>query len=158
MDTRLYGLGKNEGQAVWFLNTLTVVKATAKETNGAFGLVEEVAAAGFASPYHVHHAEDETFYLIEGELEFISGGRRLAGGPGFFVFLPRDVPHGFRVVGTSPARFLIFAAPAGFEGFVIEMGEPASSLTLPAPTAPDMERLIAVAAKYQIEILGPLPQ
>ena len=73
------------------------------------------------------------------------------------MFLPRDIPHGFRVVGTSSARFLVLTTPGGFEGFVMEGGEPAPTLTLPTPSAPDMDKLIALAAKYRIEILGPLP-
>jgi quercetin dioxygenase-like cupin family protein len=158
MDLSIYALGKDEGQAVWFLNTLTFVKATANQTGNAFGLIEQVAPVGPASPYHVHRAEDETFYVLEGELEFISGERRLTGGPGAYVFLPRDIPHGFRVVGTSPARFLVLATPGGFEAFVIEMGQPASALTLPPPSAPNMDKLIALAAKHRIEILGPLPE
>jgi len=158
MDSHLYGLGKDEGTAVWFLNHLAIVKATAKQTGNAFGLVEFVAPVGPGSPYHVHRGEDESFFVLEGQLEFISGERRLTGGPGSFVFLPRDIPHGFWVVGKSPARFLVLATPGGFEGFVLELGQPASSLTLPVPSMPDMDKLTALAAKYRIEILGPLPE
>ncbi len=158
MDLSIYALSKDEGPVVWFLNQLAVVKASAKQTGNAFGLVEVIAPVGPASPYHVHRAEDKAFYVLDGELEFISGERRITGGPGAYVFLPRDIPHGLRVVGTSPARFLALVTPAGFEGFVVEMGQPASTLALPAPSAPDMDRLIKVAAKYRIEILGPLPE
>jgi quercetin dioxygenase-like cupin family protein len=158
MDLNIYALGKDEGPAVWFLNQLVIVKATAKQTNNGFGLVEMLAPVGPGSPYHVHHAEDETFYLLEGQLEVLSGERRLTGGPGTFVFLPRNIPHGFRVVGTSPARFLVLTTPGGFEGFFMEVGRPASTRTLPAPSAPDMEKLMALQAKYRLEILGPLPE
>jgi quercetin dioxygenase-like cupin family protein len=154
----IYGLGKDEGPAFWFLNTLTLVKATAAQTGGAFGLIEQHAPVGAGSPYHVHRAEEESFYVMEGQLEFINGQRRMTCGPGSYVFLPRDTPHGFRVVGASPARFLILTTPGGFEGFVIEMGEPASELRLPEPSPPDMQRLSALASKYRIEILGPLPE
>ena len=157
MDLRIYALGKDEGPAVWFLNQLAVVKATAKQTGNAFGLIEQLAPVGPASPYHVHRAEDETFYVLDGQLEFISGERRSTGGPGSSVFLPRDIPHGFRVVGESPARFLVLTTPGGFEGFFMEVGRPAEALTLPVPSAPDMQKLMALAAKYRVEILGPLP-
>ena len=69
----------------------------------------------------------------------------------------REIPHGFKIEGTVPARMLILCAPAGFEHFVLEMSEPAKDLTLPPP-APDIGRLMAVAAKYKIDILGPLPK
>jgi quercetin dioxygenase-like cupin family protein len=157
MDLSIYTLGRNEGPALWFLNTLTLVKATAKQTGNAFGLIEHLAPVGAGSPYHVHRAEDETFYVLDGELQFISGEQRFTGGPGSFVFLPRNIPHGFRVVGASPARMLILVTPGGFEQFVMEMSEPASTLTLPTPSAPDMEKLMILAGKYRIEILGPLP-
>jgi quercetin dioxygenase-like cupin family protein len=158
MESRINALSKGEGPAVWFFNTLAVVKATAKHTANAFALIEQLAPAGLATPYHIHRAEDEAFHVLEGQLEFISGEQRLTGGPGSYVFLPRDVPHGFRVLGASPARFLVLTTPAGFEGFVMEMGQPASALTLPAPSALDLDRLTAVAARYRIEILGPVPE
>ncbi len=152
-----YALTSDEGPALWFLNSLTFIRATAKQTGSAFGLIEQFAPVGPASPYHVHRAEDESFYVLEGELEFVSGEQRVTRGPGSFVFLPRDVPHGFAVAGKSPARFLILTTPGGFEGFVEEMSRPATTLTLPTLETPDMAKLSRVAAKYRIEILGPLP-
>lgn len=143
--------------AIWFLGTLTSVKATGETTKGAFGLIEQLIPTGFASPYHVHHAEDEAFYVIEGDLTFISEGRASKAGPGAYIFGPRDVPHGFRVEGSAPARVLVLTVPAGFERFVVEMGEPATELVLPPPAPPDMAKLMTLAAKYHIDILGPLP-
>lgn len=157
MDLSIYALDKDEGPAFWFLNQLCIIKASAAQTGGAFGLVDTLAPVGAGSPYHAHRAEDESFYVLEGQLEFLSGDRRFISGPGSFVFLPRGIPHGFRVVGTSPARFLILVSPGGFEGFVADMGEPARARTLPEPSAPDMGKLVALAARYRIEILGPLP-
>jgi quercetin dioxygenase-like cupin family protein len=113
--------------------------------------------AGFASPYHMHRNEDESFYVVEGEMTFYVGEERVKAGAGAFVYGPRGVPHGFEVEGTAPARILLQNYPAGFEGFPVEVGEPAKELTLPPAEPPDMERLMAIAAKYDIEILGPLP-
>ena len=158
MDLRIYELTNGEGPAVWFFGALAIVKATAKQTANAFALIEQRAPVGLATPYHLHRAEDEAFFVLEGQLEFTSGDHRLTGGPGTYVFLPRNIPHGFRVTGSTPARFLVLTTPAGFEGFVMEMGEPASARTLPAPSEPDMDRLTVLAAKYGIEILGPLPE
>jgi quercetin dioxygenase-like cupin family protein len=152
----LYALAREEGQALWFLNALTHVKATGDQTGGAFGLIEQVIPAGFASPYHVHHVEDETFYILEGEVTFISGDRKIKATAGSYAFLPRDIPHGFKV--DAPARLLILTTPAGFEQFVIEMGEPARDASSPPASPPDMEKLMRLAAKYQLEILGPLPE
>ncbi|NTU80454.1 MAG: cupin domain-containing protein [Chloroflexales bacterium] len=95
---------------MWFIGILVVMKATSEQTGGAFGLVEQVLPAGFVSPYHVHHAEDEAFYVLEGQITFICGGEKLRGEPGTYVFGPRDIPHGVRVEGPDP-RFVSPATP-----------------------------------------------
>jgi quercetin dioxygenase-like cupin family protein len=152
-------LARGEGTPLWFLSALTFVRATADTTRGAYGLVEQVIPAGFASPFHVHHAEDESFYIIEGELTFFCQGRKSKAGPGGYIFGPREIPHGFRVEGTAPARILLLTTPAGgFENFVLEMSDLAADINLPPAGPPDMEKLMALAAKHNIEILGPLPE
>jgi quercetin dioxygenase-like cupin family protein len=140
-----------------FLGLPTVMRATGHTTNGAFGLVENWMPAGFASPYHTHHLEDEAFYVLEGELSFVCGGTWLTAGPGTFVFGPRNIPHGFKVQGTTPARMLLLCAPAGFEQFVLDLSEPEPAPGVP-PAPPDIAKLVAVAAKYGVDILGPLPE
>jgi ketosteroid isomerase-like protein/quercetin dioxygenase-like cupin family protein len=139
-----------EEPPIYFLGLPTILRATGQTTNGAFGLVENVMPPGFASPYHVHHLEDEAFYVLEGEMAFVCDGKWTAAGPGTYVFGPRNLPHGFKVLGDAPARMLLLCTPGGFEQFVVEMSEP-------APAPPDMAKLMAVAAKYSVDILGPLP-
>ena len=119
-------------------------------------MIEHLAPPGAGSPLHVHHNEDEWFYVTEGELAFWVGGELIKPPAGSFVYGPRDVPHTFEV--TSPeARFLLVAEPAGFENFMRELSEPAQSLTLPPASVqpPDPVRMMATAAEYGIEILGP---
>ena len=152
----VYALQKDEGQAIWFLDTLTFVKATGEQTGGAFGLIEQILPAGSGSPYHMHHNEDEIFYIIQGEVTFISGDRVIKAAAGSYVFLPRNIAHGFRT--DTPTRLLLQTIPAGFEQFVIEMSEPAKELALPPAGPPDMEKLMKLAAKYNLDILGPLPE
>jgi quercetin dioxygenase-like cupin family protein len=152
----IYALAREEGPAVWFLGCLTFVKALGEQTGGAFALIEQTIPAGFASPYHLHHREDETFYVLDGEVTFISGDRRIKGTAGSYIFLPRNIPHGFRT--EAPSRLLILTNPAGFEQFVLDMGEPATVVTTPPSAPPDMDKLMQLAAKYQIDILGPLPE
>lgn len=80
-------------------------------------------------------------------------------GPGGYIFGPRGIPHGFRVEGTVPARILLLTTPGGgFENFILEMSEPASETNVPPAGPPDMDKLMSLAAKYQIDILGPLPE
>jgi len=134
------------------------MRATSETTNGAFGLVEQwMIPAGFASPYHVHRLEDEAFYVLEGEMAFVCGSTWLTAGPGTYVFGPRNIPHGFKVLGASPARLLLLCEPAGFEKFVLDLSEQEPAPGVP-PTPPDMARLVATAAKHHIDILGPLPE
>jgi quercetin dioxygenase-like cupin family protein len=97
MDTRPYALAREEGQALWFLGTLVIVKATDEQTGGAFGLIDNVLPGGFASPYHLHRNEDESFYVAEGEMTFYVGEERIKAAAGAFVYGPRGVPHGFEV-------------------------------------------------------------
>jgi len=130
------------------------MRSTGESTNGLFWLIEQwEMPPGFASPYHMHHLEDEAFYILEGEMAFVCDGKWMKGGPGAYVFGPRQIPHGFKVEGSSPARMLLLCAPAGFERFVLELSVPFNDFT-----PPDMARLMAVAAKYKIDILGLLPE
>lgn len=144
-----------EGTPYWFLDALSIVRVSGQQSGGALALIEDRLPAGRSSPYHVHHREDETFYVLEGELTFFHGDRRIKGTPGTTVFLPRLVPHGFRA--DTAARVLIVCTPAGFDDFVAEAGVPAPKLEIPAPQPPDFELLTRCAAKHQIDILGPLP-
>jgi len=148
-------VGPDEGTPYWFLNTLTLNKLGAADTHGALSVVDHRVPAGFAPPPHVHHGMDEAFYVIEGQISGFCGDKHWSAGPGSFVFLPRDVPHGFEVSPDGPARALVMVAPGGFDEFVAALGEPAGSLELPEPTAPDPARVVALAAAHGIEILPP---
>jgi steroid delta-isomerase-like uncharacterized protein len=138
-----------------FLGCPTQVRAKAEMTNGAFGLIDQwEVPPGFASPYHTHHREDESFYIVQGEVAFVIDGKWRRVGPGGFVFGPREIPHGFKVVGHQPAQMLLQATPGGFEQFVIELGQPLTDPVAP----PDIPMLIETAARYGIDIIGPLPE
>ncbi len=148
-----YVVAHDAGEPIWFLGTLMTVKATGDTTGDAFGLIEQELPPGFATPTHIHHNEDEPFYILEGELTFHCGERTLVAGAGAFVFLPREIAHGFQVTSETPARILQFNMPAGVERFFIEAGEPATEGAQPGP--PDFGKMMALAAKYHMEIMGP---
>ena len=136
----------------WFLGCQVWRRAEGAQTGGALGVVEQIVPPGLGSPYHIHRNEDEAFYVLEGAIRFFSGTRSWVLGPGGFAFLPRGIPHGFRTEGDAPSRSLILATPAGFEDFVAELSAPT-----PPVGPPDMDRLMATAGRYGLEILGPLP-
>ncbi|HEX2913999.1 MAG TPA: quercetin 2,3-dioxygenase [Chloroflexia bacterium] len=154
-NEKFFALLQGEGKALWFLGTLMTVKADGKATNGAFTLIEQVLPPGFATPPHIHHADEEAFYLIEGELRGFCGDNSWEARSGSFIYLPRAVKHGFEVSSSSPARLLQLTTPAGFEHFAEAMGEPAQSLELPPPGAPDIPRLLSEAARHNYEIIVP---
>ena len=145
----------DEGRAIWFLTNRMTIKATGASTGGAFGLVESLVAPGFSPPLHVHHREDESFWVLEGEVTMRCGDESFRAGPGAFVFLPRDVPHTFVVEGDAPARMLTLLTPGGGEGVFIEGGRPAEGDGLPPAAPPDIERLKRVSERYGAEIVGP---
>lgn len=148
-------LNTREDGAFRFLGVPTVVRSMAETTNGAFGLIESwEMPVGFASPYHTHHREDESFYVLEGEMAFVCGGNWLKAGPGTFIYGPREIAHGFKVIGNSPASMLLMCSPGGFERFVLEQAAP---ITEP-PSPPDMAKLMMLAGQFGIDIHGPLPE
>lgn len=151
---RTYHLSADEGRATWFAGALMVQKAASGDTDGRFDLLDQTMPPGYGVPKHVHHGEDEAWYVLEGEMTFRCGDREIVAGAHSWVFAPRDVAHTF-VVGDVGARALTFAFPSGFAHFVAEFGEPAPSLTVPPAGAVDEARLVQLAAKYDVEILGP---
>ncbi|MDQ6834357.1 MAG: cupin domain-containing protein [Chloroflexota bacterium] len=150
-----YTLAENEAEAVWFLGCLATLKGVGKKTGGAFAAVEFTHPPGFATPRHLHHGADEGFYVLEGAMRGFCGDQSWRATVGSFVWLPRGIPHSYAVDGDEMLRTLAFTVPAGFERFVAEAGEPAQERTLPPPGAPDIEKLLAAGAKYNIENLGP---
>jgi mannose-6-phosphate isomerase-like protein (cupin superfamily) len=140
-----------------FFGRRTWIKATGEDTGGAYGLLEHIIAPGDASTWHIHHAEDETFYVVEGTMTIGVGKERFTVGPGGYAFGPRGIPHGFRNAGAVPARVLLMANPAGFEQFIRALAVPVVS-GAQHPVPPDMGQLMTVAAEYRIEILGPFPE
>lgn len=147
--------GPGEGLTVWFRNNRITFKATAESTGGSFGLWEAVAAPGDSPPLHIHHADDESFFLIEGRMTVRCGVEEYEAGPGAFVFLPRGVPHTFRIDGDTAARFLGLLTPGGGERFFVDAGRPAAGPGLPPETPPDIESLKRAGANYGLEIVGP---
>ena len=122
------------------------VKVGSEESGGGFTLLDNTNPAGTFLPPHVHKREDETFYILEGEFEFTVAGQTLTAGPGATVFAPRDIPHSFKVLSSTPGRALVLTTPGGFDKCVEEL----SRLPLDPP---DMPTVFQVCARYGIEFL-----
>ena len=146
LKTNPYVLRYDEGQRLQFMGALISVKATSQQTSGAFNLFDVACPPGFATPLHIHYTEDVAIYVLEGTLTFFWGSEMKEALAGSYFFQPRGTPHGFRVGGAIPARILYLTAPAGFDCFIFEQ-------ELRAPRSEPG----VIAARYKIEILGPLP-
>jgi quercetin dioxygenase-like cupin family protein len=134
---------------IWFLANRVRVHISSAETDGNFALLEACGPPGDQPPLHVHHHDDEGFYVLEGELTLWVGDEVHVLHAGEGMLAPRGVPHTLRV-GDSEARWLVTSTPAGFEGFVRAIGTPEPSTAMPDP-----DELTRVAAVHGIEILGP---
>jgi len=159
--TRGKALAPGEGDLRWFIQNLITVKLTGEDTEGRFSLVEAIGARGDMPPLHVHHEDDETFIVLEGELSFHVGDAVHHGCAGSVLLAPRGVPHVYRVE-SEQARWLVLSSPAAFAEFVLEASEPAAAATLPTvPPSIGPAELTEIAGRYGVEILGPpgaLPQ
>jgi len=144
-----------EGHAIWFLNTRMTVKATGETTGGAYGLIESVVPPGFSPPMHVHHREDESYFVLDGHVTVRCGNDTYSASAGSYVFLPRGVPHTFVVEGDQPARWLTLTTPGGGEGFFVDASRPAESGGFPPPAPIDVELLRRVSTTYGNELVGP---
>jgi quercetin dioxygenase-like cupin family protein len=144
-----------EGEARWWFDSLAVIKATAADTGGQLTIVEVTEPPGAQAPLHVHHRDDEGFWILEGDVTFEVGGTTIEAGAGDFAWGPRGVPHRY-TAGPEGCRMLFLLTPGGFEELVRGMSEPAGSRTLPPPAEgpPDMERIAAVAQAHGCELLA----
>jgi quercetin dioxygenase-like cupin family protein len=132
--------------------------AESKDTGGAYAMVDASVPAGAGAPPHTHTREDEIFMILEGEVEFTSGGIVTVAKAGDHVFQPRGVPHSFKVLSNG-ARALTIWTPGGLEAAYKQIAVPAKSLELPTnvpqPTPADLERIAKIFAKYGYTFTAP---
>jgi quercetin dioxygenase-like cupin family protein len=144
-----------EGEARWWFAGLAEIKVTAEQTGGLLSILEITEPPNAAAPLHVHHREDESFWILEGDVTLEVGGSTIEAHAGDFAFGPRGVPHRY-TVGDAGCRMLFIMTPGGFEALVRDMSVPARQRTLPPPpdAEPDWEHVAAVARAYGCELLG----
>jgi quercetin dioxygenase-like cupin family protein len=142
-------------QPLWFIDNLVHIHIDGDTSGGGFALLEMCGPRGDMPPLHVHERDDETFYVIDGELSLFVGGQQLILGAGQAALAPRAVPHAYRVE-SEEARWLLITTPAGLDSFVRDVAEPAPADELPPAGRPQDPAVLAqAAAKVGIEILGP---
>lgn len=138
-------------KTVTWMGSVYSITLPKSDSAGLVGVFESVVPVGNGPPIHVHHDEDEVIHLIEGAYEFWLDGSTFRRSAGESVFLPRGVPHTFRVIGDRPGRNLAILTPGGFENFFVEAAE--NNLAIPAR----MPEVIELAARYGLEFRGPPP-
>jgi mannose-6-phosphate isomerase-like protein (cupin superfamily) len=142
-------------QPLWFIDNLVHIHVDSEQSGGTLALTELRSRRGEMPPLHVHHRDDETFYVVDGELSLFVGREHVILGPGQAALAPRGVPHSYRVE-SDEVRRLVTNTPAGFEAFIRAVAEPAPVEELPPPGRPlDAAALARAAAEVGIEILGP---
>ena len=150
-------VGSGEGEARWWFGALAEIKATAGDTGGQLTIIEVTSHPGTEAPLHVHHRDDEAFWILEGDVTFEVGGETIEASAGDYVFGPRGIPHRF-TVGDQGCRMLFIMVPGGMEELVRATSEPAASRTLPPPpdeepSAEELDGLKAVVRQRGYELL-----
>ena len=157
-DRIISQVGPGEGRSLWVMGGLVTRKVSSERTGGAYSLFELTVRPQEGVPPHIQHREDECFYVLEGEFEFLDDVRTFVAGPGSLIYVPKGNLHAFKNVSEGVGRMLVSQTPGGLhECFFEEIGEEAGDGTIPPVPdgTPNVGKIIAIAAKYGIEI--PLP-
>lgn len=139
----------------WFLDTWMRVISDGADTGGSMSVIEWRGGAGFSPPLHLHHDEDTAMLILEGQLTGVVGDVERLYGPGELVWLPRNVPHTFRIESET-AHYIELITPSGFESFHLEGSRAVTTGEfLPAPEPVDPHALTLHAAQHRCDIIGP---
>lgn len=147
MEPRILPLGS--GRTINVIGDNMTLRLTGEDTGGAFTLAEQNNLPGVGIPLHQHANEDELFHIVEGSIAFTVGDQSVVANAGTTVFLPRNLPHSWKVVGDTPAKTLLQVFPAGAE----KMWEEISDLPMDAP--PDMSKVVEICARFGVTLLPP---
>jgi mannose-6-phosphate isomerase-like protein (cupin superfamily) len=145
-----------EGQPYWMVGDLNTVKLGGKETNGKLAWLETLVVPQGGPPPHIHHREDELFYVLSGEVTFYTDGEQTLAKEGALIYIPRGTVHNFKNTGLHNAQMITLYVGAGMEGFFEEVGVPPSLNENSQPTSFTPERkeqFLEVAPKYALEFL-----
>lgn len=142
------------GPAYWGPGDHYTFLVTGEETGGAYFAMEALVPQGGGPPPHIHSREDETFYLLDGRIEFMLGDETVVAGTGDFVSVPRGLVHCFRNTGTETARLVLTFTPAGIERWFEEILDRAPNAVTVEDVPDNVEevaaRYVATSAAYGI--------
>ena len=146
-----------EGRTIAVVGDVYRFLVTGDETNDNYALWEAIVPPGGGPPPHVHSREEEGFYVLDGEVTLHFGEQRIVATAGMFANMPVGTPHSFSNESNRPAKMLISVAPAGLEKMFFEIGVPVAhgATTAAQPTKDEIDKLLAIAPRYGIEIKLP---
>ena len=146
-----------EGRTITVVGDVYRFLAVSDDTNGKYAMWEAIVLPGGGPPPHVHSREEESFYILEGEITFSFGEERLVASAGMFANVSVGTLHSFKNETKQSAKMLISVAPAGLEQMFFEVGQsvPTGTTTASPPTKEEIEKLLAVAPRYGVEIRLP---
>jgi mannose-6-phosphate isomerase-like protein (cupin superfamily) len=141
-------LTTDQGQSIRMApDEALLFKAVGEETGGLLDYFEVMAAPKAGPPEHIHHQNDESLYILEGEFMVKIADRLLKAPPGTFCFIPRGIAHTWQNVGIQPGRMLVTCTPGGMDGYFKELSQVSSLL--------DMNQVLPIVQKYHGEVVGP---
>jgi quercetin dioxygenase-like cupin family protein len=145
-----------QGEARWYGNSLWEMLVPNEATGGKLSMFQATMPEGFSPPRHIHTREDEIFLVVDGELCFDIDGELRIAGPGAALYMPRGVPHTFRILSQT-ACVLGVMAPGAFEELFRNLSVPADERTLPAPgVVPfDVPTVMAEQERLGTLVVGP---
>lgn len=149
-------LNRGEGERFWVLGDLYTFKVTGKQTKGAFTVVDQTIQPQGGPPPHIHHREDEAFYVLEGKFSFLCGDKQSIFEAGSFVYIPKGTLHTFKNVGELQGRLLVTITPAGLEEFFYSIGTPATDSATPPALGPGViDKVMQLAPIYEMDVVLP---
>ncbi|WP_409473635.1 cupin domain-containing protein [Streptomyces sp. HC307] len=151
-------VGRDDGPTKWLAGDLTTVKITAVQTGGSLGVLETTVSPGSGPIAHAHGREDEAFYVLSGDFEFLNGDQTIEAGPGDFLFIPRGNRHRFTNIGPRPGNLLTFMLPGGHEQFWLDKGiDPVPGEPPPVWGPDSIGPLLEELARHQVTIMPEEP-
>lgn len=159
-DEVVVARGPGTGRGTWAMGSVFEHLAGPEHTGGALGVALVTQPPGIATPVHRHHHEAEALYMLDGQMTYLAGQETYELASGWFMYLPKGVPHAFRIRGEQPARFLALTVPGGLLHLYDEVGVPAAALRIPEEgegrsLSEEIVRWNEVGPRYGLEVIGP---
>jgi quercetin dioxygenase-like cupin family protein len=157
MTAQTFSRSPTEGRTIAVVGDVYRFLATGEETNGKYAAFEAIVPPGGGPPPHVHSREDESFYVIDGEITFTINDQKTVATAGMFAQASIGVTHSFKNESNKPAKMIISVFPAGLEKMFFESGVPVAqgATTAFPPTMDEITKMMSIAPNYGIEIKLP---